>query len=116
MINEIWKKIEGHPRYMVSNMGRVLCLNWNRTGKKRICKFSVKFDGYLLVSIDGKMMLAHRIVAQSFIPNPENKPCIDHINTIRTDNRVENLRWVTHKENDSNPLTRKHKKHRNYPF
>lgn len=56
-----------------------------------------------------KTFKIHRLVAQTFIPNPDNKPCVDHINTIRDDNRVENLRWVTHKENDNNELTRKHK-------
>ena len=50
----------------------------------------------------------HRAVAELFVPNPENKPIIDHINTVRTDNRACNLRWVTHKENSNNPLTRKH--------
>lgn len=48
----------------------------------------------------------HRIIAEAFIPNPNNLPQIDHINTIRDDNRIENLRWVTPKENMNNPLTR----------
>lgn len=43
-----------------------------------------------------------------FIPNPEDKPCVDHINTVRDDNRVENLRWSTYKENSNNELTREH--------
>ena len=56
-----------------------------------------------------KSFRLHRIVALSFIPNPLNKPLIDHINTNRMDNRIENLRWVTIKENMNNPLT--YKKH-----
>ena len=50
----------------------------------------------------------HRAVAELFVTNTENKPYVDHINTDRLDNRAENLRWVTNKENCNNPLTRKH--------
>lgn len=45
------------------------------------------------------MTSVHRIVASAFIPNPKNLPCVDHINAIRNDNRAQNLRWVTHREN-----------------
>lgn len=48
----------------------------------------------------------HRIVAELFVPNPDNKPCVDHINGDRHDNRAVNLRWVTYKENNENPVTR----------
>ena len=53
----------------------------------------------------------HQLVAKAFIPNPDKLKYVDHINTVRTDNRVENLRWVTCKENNNNPLsTRKRSK------
>lgn len=111
MINdmEIWKDIEGYPNYQVSSEGRVKSLNYNRTGKEKILKSRKKRNGYLEVTLckDGKpkTFTVHRLVVQAFILNPENKPCIDHINTDCTDNRVENLRWVTQKENCNNPLT-----------
>ena len=67
--------------------------------------------GYLFVVLyDGelhKRRPIHRIVADAFIPNPENKPCVDHIDTNRTNNNVDNLRWVTYKENANNPLSLK---------
>lgn len=67
-----------------------------------------------------KHLRVHRIVAETFIPNPENKPEVDHINRIRNDNRVENLRWVTRLENAQNRGLKKsgytHKKHKKHIF
>lgn len=107
---EIWKDIEGYEGlYQVSSEGMVKSLNYNRTGKERILKSAKDKYGYLFVKLrkEGtvKYYLIHRLIAIAFIPNPDNKPCIDHINGDKTDNRVENLRWVTHKENMNNPIT-----------
>lgn len=67
---------------------------------------SKKANGYLRVAINHCQYLVHRLVAETFIPNPENKPEIDHIDRNRANNKVENLRWVTRSENC---LNRKHK-------
>lgn len=100
-MKEEWKSLEfkGLPNYSVSNLGRV----WNHKSGK-IWLGSKDRGGYMKL---GNYCI-HRLVAEAFIPNPENKPCVDHINTDRSDNRAENLRWVSHKENNENPLTRKH--------
>lgn len=113
-MEEIWKDIKGYEGlYQVSNMGRVKSLeridNSNHPVKEKILTQKIEKGGYLRVHLrtpqSNKNILVHRLVALSFIPNPENKPEVDHINTIRSDNRVENLRWVTTKENCNNPIT-----------
>lgn len=65
-------------------------------------KGSLLKTGYRRVNLMGKVYLVHRLVAETFIPNPENKPFIDHINQIRDDNTIENLRWATVAENGYN--------------
>lgn len=109
---EIWKTvvIDGveHPRYQVSNLGRVKCLNWNNTGKPRLCKLNKNSAGYLNVGIDRVKYLVHRLVAEAFIPNPNNKPEVDHVDTNRQNNCIFNMRFCTRKENCNNPLSLKH--------
>lgn len=68
---------------------------------------SLMSNGYRCVRIYKKSYFVHRLVAETFIPNPENKPFIDHRNHIRDDNNVENLKWVTAKENQNNTVRNK---------
>ena len=67
-----------------------------------VCSESVKNDGYIQVYLNGKPYYKHRIVASQFIDNPNNLPFVDHINHNRTDNRLDNLRWVSNSENQFN--------------
>ena len=93
---EIWKKIEGYEGYEVSNEGRV-------RGDKGVLKKEKTRCGYLRVTLykDGKQkhFQIHRLVAAAFCSNPEYLPCVNHKNEDKTDNRVENLEWCSHKYN-----------------
>lgn len=115
-MKELWKDIEGYEGdYQVSNLGNVRSLRYGNngpnqkgTGVKNL-KRIVNSAGYYVVNLykGGKMKqyFVHRLVAVAFIPNPIMLNEIDHINTNRLDNRINNLRWVTHKENINNPIS-----------
>lgn len=94
--------IKNFEDYQITDDGRV----WSKQSNKWLKPF-LSDSGYFCVNLYKggilKQRKLHHLIGEAFIPNPDNKPYIDHINTIRTDNRIENLHWVTQKENCSNP-------------
>ena len=101
--DEIWCPIKGFEGlYEVSNLGRVKSIGY---GKERILKLSIDKDGYLIVGLckngEQKKCKVHRIVAQTFIPNPQNLPQVNHIDENQSNNKVENLEWCDAKYNNN---------------
>lgn len=107
---EQWKDLENFENgkykglYKVSTFGRVYSVE-----NRKVLKPRAVGKGYLQVTLckNGKhqQCYIHRLVATEFIPDPENKNSVDHINNIKKDNRVENLRWATLQENQNNEIT-----------
>jgi hypothetical protein len=98
---EIYKVIKGFENYSVSNLGNV---KNNKT--ERILKSSDEGHGYLKLTLIKnkvrKTVKVHKLVANAFLLNPEHKVCIDHINGVRTDNKMNNLRFASHSQNSQN--------------
>ncbi len=122
-MKEEWRPVVGlEGYYEVSNYGGVRSINRTilKHCKHKIARINLKGktitphlrrDGYPFVDLYKEhkrySLVVHRLVAQAFVPNPNNRPEVDHINTIRTDARAINLRWVNRSENNLNPITRK---------
>lgn len=118
---EEWRPISGfNNKYYVSNFGRILSVPifvlrrggmYPLPGRIKTPKLAGKYNHkYYYVSFTnghrvGKHFSIHRLVAQAFVPNPLNKPCIDHIDGNQLNNIASNLRWVDYKENANNEIT-----------
>ena len=104
-MEEVWKDIPWfNGKHQVSNIGRVRDVSYRKTWNIKVLKLLKSVIGYNRVYItipsnSKRFFYVHRLVAKAFIPNPENKPEVNHINSIRSDNRVENLEWCTQSEN-----------------
>lgn len=119
-MEEEWRPVVGfEDRYQISNFGNLKSNDYlihYKNGKTEFRKGRIRkaniIQGYrvfLMVKETGEkrfQMRAARMVAMAFIPNPENKPCVDHIDTNKLNDSVTNLRWVTHSENNLNEITR----------
>lgn len=94
-----WKKIPGHPKYEARSDGEV-----RNAETGYVMKGFVNHEGYRLVGLSDVPnkqtgYSVHRLIAFTFIPNPDQCPCVNHKNNIKSDNRAENLEWVSFQEN-----------------
>lgn len=114
LIDEKWLPIRGYEGlYEISNYGRVRSLNYRNQGIRKVLSCHARQGYYVKVALakegSTKYYRVHRLVAQAFLPPPtEEQTQVEHINTNKRDNRVENLRWCSPKGNMANEQTRYH--------
>lgn len=106
MEEEIWKDIKGYEGlYQVSNKGNVKSLNYKRSGKDKILKLVKQKNNYIKIQLYkdriSKQFFVHRLVAETFIDNPDNLLCVNHKDENPSNNFVENLEFCTHKYNSN---------------
>jgi len=103
-MQEIWKDIKGYEGlYQVSDVGNIKSLNYNKTKQEKNLKFGIDTSGYRVVNLfkngKPKMYTVHKLVAITFIPNPNDYPIINHKDENRRNNNIDNLEWCTYKYN-----------------
>lgn len=98
---EVWKAIKGHKDYYVSNFGRVLS---RKRGKNYFMQGHKNNKGYLRVDLDKKFILIHRLVMEAFVPIQDKSLQVNHKDLNKENNRLDNLEWVTAKENVQHAL------------
>ena len=103
-MREIWKDICGYEGlYQISNFGRIKSLNYNHTKKEKVLCEKHHKSNYVTVmlckNVVNRNKSIHTLVASAFIPNPNNYPCVNHIDGNKKNNNADNLEWCTHKQN-----------------
>lgn len=101
IVTEEIKKFDNYPEYGSDTLGNIYSFNYHRTGKIGKLSTRISNEGYELVSLHRyrKTFTVHRLIAKQYIANLDNKPCVNHKNGNKLDNRVDNLEWCTYQYN-----------------